>query len=699
MQRTTKWSWTRPALVAGALGAAIAVPLLTFGSTTAEAGDGRLEPFRSCDDFTALARRRAIDQLDAGGGFAIPMAAAAEDARLGGAKQLHEQSAATTAAGTFSATNVQVAGIDEPDIVKTDGSRTFAIAQGRLYTLDTSTDKPRLVGSLTLPSGTFGREMLLVGDRLMIVADAPMAIEPGIGGPDVMSYGFPTAGATFIAVDVADMAAPRVDETLTVDGSYVSARQVGSTIRIVVSSNPLGRIGAGAATEKDYRAAIESAQATDFIPTYTLRDAGGATSSGSLLACANISHPAHGSGVGMLSILTVDLTSGIRPVDSDAVMADGWTVMASAARVYVALSRTDVENSMMVARTDVHAFDTSVANQTTYRASGTVLGSVLNQFAMSEYDGRLRIATTLESYPVTPIRAEPGVVTPDGDGTGAGEPGSSGSSGSSGSGSVAEAPDASTKKVIAPAPDDVVSSVPVQVPPTESAVSVLEEHGAELTQVGTVAGLGRGERIYAVRFIGPTAYVVTFRQTDPLYTVDLSDPTRPRVAGALKIPGYSSYLHPIDDHTLIGIGQDVGSTPDGRGAIVRGLQVGLFDVSNPAEPRRTRVWTLPGASTEAEYDHHAFLWWPATRTLVVPLNPRFAIEMDAADTGNRPTAIALRVDADAITRTGLITHPASDQTQIRRTLVINDRLLTFSDAGVAANSMDGATRTAWVPFE
>src|SRR5690606_15602374 len=110
-------------------------------------------------------------------------------------------------------------------------------------------------------------------------------------------------------------------------------------------------------------------------------------------------------------------------------------------------------------------------------------------------------------------------------------------------------------------------------------------------------------------------YVVTFRQVDPFYTVDLSDPAAPAVVGELKIPGYSSYLHPIDDSLIIGVGQH--ATDEGR---VQGTKVSLFDVTNLAAPVETATWTLPNSHSDAEYDHHAFTFWPATSQLVLPVN-------------------------------------------------------------------------------
>ena len=131
--------------------------------------------------------------------------------------------------------------------------------------------------------------------------------------------------------------------------------------------------------------------------------------------------------------------------------------------------------------------------------------------------------------------------------------------------------------------------------------------GRRLREVGRVGGLGGGEQIYAVRFIGDTGYVVTFRQVDPLYTLDLSDPAEPRVVGELKIPGYSAYLHPVGEGLLLGIGQDATATGQTLGRprlALRRLRPGESDASRRAVARRALQLS------EMEYDHHAFSFFP-----------------------------------------------------------------------------------------
>jgi uncharacterized secreted protein with C-terminal beta-propeller domain len=275
----------------------------------------------------------------------------------------------------------------------------------------------------------------------------------------------------------------------------------------------------------------------------------------------------------------------------------------------------------------IHKLDISDPARTTYRASGAVRGHLLSQFALSEHEGHLRAASTEEPDWWTP---------PEG-----------------------------------------------RARPSESMVTVLAERDGRLATVGRVDGLGRGERIEAVRFMGPRAYVVTFRRTDPLYALDLADPARPVVRGALKIPGYSAYLHPVDERLLIGIGQD--ATDEGRAL---GAQVSLFDVSDPAAPRRIAQRALDADWSEAESDHHAVLYWPATRLLVLPVqNARTAFA----------GAVGLHVAPDTgITPIARLAHPSG--APIRRAIVVGDALYTVSDAGILAGDLTTLAPRGWAPF-
>jgi uncharacterized secreted protein with C-terminal beta-propeller domain len=349
----------------------------------------------------------------------------------------------------------------------------------------------------------------------------------------------------------------------------------------------------------------------------------------------------------MLSVVTIDLSQGLEVLDATGVLANGNTVYASAENLYVATQNWDTwlwgregisEDEPDEVTTDIHKFDISDPSITTYLATGTVNGYLLNQFAMDEHNGDLRVASTTS-------------------------PAWWGSEFDS-----------------------------------ESLVTVLDDDGAgRLTEIGSVDGLGATEQIYSVRFMGDTAYVVTFRQTDPLYTVDLSDPTNPKVVGELKILGYSAYLHPVGEGLLLGIGQDATDTGQ-----VKGTQVSLFDVSDPANPTRIDQITLSeGSNSQVEYDHHAFLYWEPTGLAMVPIQQWFWDEnKEEAFFG----AVGFNVGDSDLTEIRRFAHPGGDRqdwdwrAQITRSIVIGDSLYTISNKGIMSSDLDTLDEVTFLSF-
>ena len=176
---------------------------------------------------------------------------------------------------------------------------------------------------------------------------------------------------------------------------------------------------------------------------------------------------------------------------------------------------------------------------------------------------------------------------------------------------------------------------------SESQVRVLSTDGDVLVEVGSVGDIGRGENVQSVRFVGDVGYVVTFRQIDPFYTIDLSDPTDPRILGELKIPGFSSYLHPISDTLVLGVGSDADD--EGR---VTGAKVSLFDVSDLTAPREVAVWTAPDGWNDVGWDHRAFLWWAPEELAVIPVTVW----------NEWSGAVVLRVTDGTITEVGRVDH-------------------------------------------
>ncbi len=630
--------------------AAMAVALLALPASAPAAARKRaaapsaLPAFNSCGALLGYARRNA---RRTGGGTGVPTRAGivvpqvldaptrvqtlADAVGTPAPAAAESKAGSGTATPTFSTTNVQEVGVDEPDIVKTDGKHVFAIADGTLRALDVTGDAPRLVGSLELAGG--GQELFIRGDRALV-----MSTSYGGGGPVI---GFATdiairsSQVVLTEVDISNPAAMTVRRSMTVDGALADARMTGSTARVVVGSSP------------DFirPAAVRSSGVRRWVPRTVLRSAlSGRTFRRSVVACDDVRHPRSFSGLDLLTVLTIDLDKGLFSVDRDAIMAGAQTVYGSPTGLYVASQRyvASLEAGRALParpRTEIHRFDASKPGETTYASSGDVAGFVLNQYSLSEFDGALRVASTEEPQWF--------------EGTQTGE--------------------------------------------SESFVTILGERGARLQPLGRVGGLGRGERIYAVRFAGDKGYVVTFKQVDPLYTLDLSSTSNPRVLGELKIQGFSSYLHPISDDLLLGVGQD--ATAQGR---TLGTQLSLFDVSDVRRPARLAVASLGGNSTsDAEFDPHAFLYWQPSALAVIPL------QTFGPSGSTFSGAVGFKVGAAALAEAGRVTHPLPPTTApasgdfappIGRSLVVGDRLYTLSYAGLAASRLDTLAPLAFEAF-
>jgi uncharacterized secreted protein with C-terminal beta-propeller domain len=220
---------------------------------------------------------------------------------------------------------------------------------------------------------------------------------------------------------------------------------------------------------------------------------------------------------------------------------------------------------------------------------------------------------------------------------------------------------------------------------TDNAIVVLEPHDRQLVQVGQVGGLGVGEQIYAVRFLGDVAWVVTFRQTDPLYAVDLSDPTRPTVRGELKIPGVSTYLLPLPGRRLLGIGESAD-----RGG--NGTKIAMFDISNLSAPRLVDDEIVPGSLPQVTADPHALLWWAPTRLAVVPV----MAWQDVRGVPGSGQALAFHMD-DMISPAGRLGR-SGEAAPVTRAVVVGDRIFAVSMAGVQVHDLVGLAPETWLPW-
>jgi hypothetical protein len=577
-----------------------------------------------------------------------------------------------------------VAGVDEPDLVKTDGRRIVTVAGGVLEVIDAASRT--VSGRLDLSA--VGQDLayqpanlLLSGDHALVLTSGGPVVDGAAGSGGSLQ---PVVGSRLLLVDLAGR--PSVISSYSIEGSLIDARQIGPVVRVVISSQPRLNfpVQPGSASNAQRVAAdqavISRAGLDAWLPQF--EETSGSESSTGHIACSAVSRPATYSGANLLTVLTFDLSSdALGSGDGISIVADGNTVYGTGTSLYVAGDErwlaeaataaagrgTAVEGAASTRgsaaagqRTDIYRFDITSPGPPRFAAGGSVPGYLIDQYALSEWQGYLRIATTTGT-----------------------------------SWALADGP-------------------PANAQASSSAVYVLSTRGPVMRLAGHVTGLGLTERIYSVRFIGPVGYVVTYRQTDPLYTVDLSDPAQPRVRGSLALTGYSSYLHPASDTRLIGIGRQA----DAMGH-VGGTQVSLFDVSDLAAPTRLATFTLAAAISNAEFDPHAFLYWPGAHLIVVPLQRTGMVAGapappdGAAQSPSAPQsgALVLRLDDSGITETGFITQPdtataAGDPgypgypgyPPIERSLIIGHTLWTISTAGAMATDLTALRQQGWVPF-
>jgi uncharacterized secreted protein with C-terminal beta-propeller domain len=290
-------------------------------------------------------------------------------------------------------------------------------------------------------------------------------------------------------------------------------------------------------------------------------------------------------------------------------------------------------------RTAVHVFSLPAESlETGYLGSGFVPGAPLSQLSFDVRGGVVRVATTLTSR-------------------------------------TAASPDAP--------------------PPTASRITTARIEGQSLVVVGSTPDLAPGERIFSARFLGDLAYLVTFRQIDPLFVVDLADPAAPRVLGEVELPGFSEYIHPLGSGHLLTVGRDADT--DGR---TRGVALRIFDVSDPAAPSLSHVQLLPGEGwSPAESDHLAFTFDTRLGLLALPYSRydgpyRSSLVLVGVDA---TTGFSLRgeIDHDGIGPGACpgpeLPEPCFSSAEMRRGLFIEDAVYSISTAAVVVNALADLT--------
>jgi hypothetical protein len=555
----------------------------------------------------------------------------------------------------FTTTNTQERDVDEPDFVKNDGSRIFVLNGRSLVVVAAWPPESARIQSVTPLEGR-PADMILMGDRLAVYARL------GPAGIDLRPGQSVSSSRDRFALTVFDVSstAPSPVYRHEWTGRYVSARRTGGVLHTVSVAEPGGpslvywpddnidwtRPGAVRDALERARAQnvtrIRAASLDDWLPRFSENGAPIARECGSYYA-TNVSARA-----GFTTVTSLDLARLASRRSTLLNQAD--EVYASKERLYVTARHTWTtparEGQVRQDHTYLFQFDIPKdGGPARYVAAGGVAGHIADQFSLDEDGGYLRVATTRETWVGWSRR-------------------------------------------------DLTNNL-----------FVLRPSGDKLEVVGELNGLARDERIYSARFDADRGFVVTFRQVDPLFTFDLSNPRAPRVAGELKIPGFSTYLHPLDRDHLLALGRDVG--PDGRQ--FGGLQLQLFDVTNFASPVVQHRHTLGAswsATSEATDEHKAFTYFASRHLLGLP----FSDWSPERRSSFISTLELLTVSpAAGIAEAGTIDHSdlvrgtegfyAGWSPQIRRSVMMDDFVYSISYGGLKVHDTRNLSHAvATLPF-
>ena len=423
----------------------------------------------------------------------------------------------------YSTTNIQVAGVDEADIVKTDGQYIYVVSENSTFIVRAYPPEQAEILSEIESEGT-AIELFINGDRLVIFEQEMPYYDVITEGETYVPY---ISTEVFVKVyDISDRETPLLQREFSANGGYLDSRMIGDYVYVVINEPVyeqdgevnLPRIQSGGNETEIPATDIYYCNVSDYYYMYT-------------------------------TIVAINTQlDDQNPTRETILLGASSTLYVSLNNIYLTFPMwgTEVGDSLRTTIHRIHIEDEEIE----YVASGAVPGMVLNQFSMDEYDSYFRVATT--TFGQT----------------------------------------------------------------TENNIYVLN---MSLEITSSLEDLASGETIYSARFMGERGYLVTFKQIDPLFVIDLSDPYDPEVLGYLKVTGYSDYLHPYDENHIIGVGKE--TTDAGEFAWYQGVKISLFDVtdvSNPVEIDKLEIGDR-GTDSPVLRDHKAFLFDRTRNLLVMPI--------------------------------------------------------------------------------
>lgn len=491
-------------------------------------GDQMIASAKDYDEiFTYIEAEQENVERMSGLNAAVPFAyvregAIADDATSGAGME----SAKAESDVSYSDTNIRESGVEEGDIVKTDGKNLYILNNQKVQIVNIETDEMDEAGAIRVDDDQYIREIYLKDGALIVVYTRTDYTEgkEGYGG----AYQIYTIAETF---DVSNPANPKSIGKITQSGDFNTMRVTEEHVYLL-SDFYVNTIDA------------KKQAADSYIPEVQ----------GKLLEGNSILLPQYKRGNQYTVISSFSLKNPAEKIDGKAVFGGGGLVYVSGENIYVCESYYDSDMSDV---TETCIRKVSYESGKLQGVGQTRIHGTLNDsFSIDEYEGNLRLVTTVNS---------------------------------TGSGSAFPIITFGTRQLGEKTVQD------------SNSLYILDE---DLQELGKIEGLAVDEQVYSARFMGDVGYFVTFKQVDPLFSVDLSDSTKPEILGSLKIPGFSEYLHPYGENLLLGIGMDVDET----GTTTNGVKLSMFDTSDPKDVKEVQKYVLENTySTEVFYNYKAVL--------------------------------------------------------------------------------------------
>lgn len=418
---------------------------------------------------------------------------------------------------SHSSTNVQVDGIDEPDIIKNDGKFIYKLnyKNNKIMIINAyPAQEMKLQTSISLDDKFHASNMLLKDNFLIILGQ----YYESSSNDDIMKNHWYAWGKSKILVyDIGNKERPKLAKSLIVSGNYNNSRLVGDEVYIISNQN----------INIDFKTANKS----DGVPTYTDSSLKGKTKE---VDYKDIVYNPKDVYPNYINISSIDLSNINSEAKVTSILGNGSNIYCNDKSLYTASPSGGGENKTIIYKFAISNGRSELQGKT------EVSGSILNQFSMDEYNGYLRIAATQNANYVGPDN-------------------------------------------------------------TSSTVYIFDKN---LKMVSKLSGIAKGERIYSARFVENRAYIVTFKQTDPLFALDLSDPKKPKITGKLEMPGFSTYLQPYDENHIIGFGEGTHSVIENGGSvnIIYGIKFAMFDITDMSNPKQMYGVNFGGDVSATEYN-------------------------------------------------------------------------------------------------